>query len=103
MESNSSNQRKQSPFRMLALIFLLLGILELMVWVQGGGTATYHLLAGLGFLLITPNAYLDPVDGNAKVSTLFRIQPRPPTARIPQLLSMLGTILLIASFAVRWF
>lgn len=102
MAPNSTDARKQSPFRMLALITLLLGILELVVWVQGGGTATPHLLAGLGFLLITPNAYINPVDGNAKVSTLFKGQPRAQEAGLPQLAGLLGTLLLVASFAVRW-
>ncbi|MYN05505.1 hypothetical protein GTP41_25765 [Pseudoduganella sp. DS3] len=102
MAPNSTNQPKQSPFRLLALIFLLLGILELTIWVQGGGTATHHLIMGLGFLLIAPNAYLDPINGNTRVSTLFRARPRPQAAGIPQRLSLVGTLLLVASFAVQW-
>lgn len=102
MAQNSSNAQKPSPFRLLALILLLVGILELMVWFQGERTATHHLLAALGFLLIAPNAYLNPIDGNAKASTLFKVQPRREAVGLPQLLGMLGTLLLLASFAVQW-
>ena len=86
----------------LAILFLLVGVGSLAEWIYGGRVETNELLKGLGFVLMAPDAHLNPIDLSAPLRTLLK--PRRPahTNRTVQYVAMAGFALVVAGLAVAW-
>lgn len=63
---------------------------------------THRLLTGLGFLLFIPQAFTNPWANDSAVGALLRGRLRPTPAHLPQLLDVLGLVLVLAGLAIRW-
>lgn len=100
MESTSSAPTKQT--RWLALFFAVVAIFLLADWVQGGFMPTHRLLTGLGFLFFVPHAFMNSWTNDSPLGALLRGQLRPIPAHLPQLLDVLGLVLVIIGLASRW-
>ena len=102
MENISRADQQPKSGRFLAILFFAVGIFYLADWLYGGQSATYRLLAGLGFVLMAPNAYFNPINLAMPVRNIFKPQMRPNASKPAQYIGLIGLLILVAGLVVRW-
>jgi len=104
MEGSSHIKQPAARGYVLAALFLLVGLGSLADWLYGTRAELSELLKGLGFVLMAPDAHLNPVNLSAPLRTLLRPQPSPNTNtnRVAQYVAMAGFALVITGLIVRW-
>lgn len=82
------------------ITMLVFGLFHIADWLYGGLDAPFRLMTGLGFLLLAPEAFRNPIDLRMPLRQAFT--PRPRASGVHDWLAGLGVLLLLAALAVRW-
>ena len=79
---------------------MVFGLFYVADWLYGGLDEPFRLLTGLGFLLLAPEAFRNPISLRMPLPQAFA--PRPRTSGAHDWLAALGVLLLLAALAMRW-
>ena len=82
------------------ILFLVFGLFNIADWLYGGMEPTFRLLTGLGFLLLAPEAFRNPIGLTTPLRQAFK--PRPRASGWFDWAAGVGLVLLFAAIAVRW-
>ena len=82
------------------ITFVVFGLFHVADWLYGGLDELFRLMTGLGFLLLAPEAFRNPVSLRTPLRQAFA--PRPRTSGSHDWLAALGVLLLLAAVAMRW-
>ena len=82
------------------ILFLACGLFNVADWLYGGMGQSFRLLTGLGFLLLAPEAFRNPVSLTMPLRQAFK--PRPRASGWCDWAAAGGVVLLIAAVATRW-
>lgn len=100
VDTPASTPKLESPRHPIvaALGFSMAGVF-LYAWLQSGRLS--DILGALAFAAISPSFYVSPVRMNAPLSESFKLRgvPLPPWAMVS---TAVGTLLIFASMAARW-
>ena len=102
MEASSHIKHLPSRGYALAALFLLVGIGSIADWLYGGRVELHELLKGIGFVLMAPDAHLNPINLRAPLRAFLRPQPSSAANRPAQYLAMAGFTLVVAGLVARW-
>ena len=86
--------------RAWGITFVVFGLFHIADWLYGGLDEPFRLMTGLGFLLLAPEAFRNPISLRMPLRQAFA--PRPRTSGAHDWLAALGVLLLLAALAVRW-
>ena len=87
-------------FGTLLVLTVVFGLFHVADWLYGGLDEPFRLLTGLGFLLLAPEAFRNPISLRMPLPQAFA--PRPRTSGAHDWLAALGVLLLLAALAMRW-
>ncbi len=82
------------------ITFVVFGLFHVADWLYGGLDEPSRLMTGLGFLLLAPEAFRNPISLRMPLRQAFAQRSRMSGAH--DWLAALGVLLLIAALAVRW-
>lgn len=83
------------------ILFLVCGLFNIADWLYGGMAQSFRLLTGLGFLLLAPEAFRNPVNLSMPLRQAFKTTG-PRVGGWSDWLAALGVVLLLAALAIRW-
>lgn len=86
--------------RAWGITMLAFGLFHIADWLYVGLDEPFRLLTGLGFLLLAPEAFRNPISLRTPLRQAFA--PRPRSSGAHDWLAGLGVLLLLAALALRW-
>ena len=82
------------------ITLVVFGLFHVADWLYGGLDEPFRLMTGLGFLLLAPEAFRNPISLRTPLRQAFA--PRPRTSGAHDWLAALGVLLLLVALAIRW-